>query len=321
MVWLASLRSARPRAIRRTLPPAVGVMIVVWLSLTAAAPAHVRSAWHPVGSAMLQDGRLGLTESFPGLAGAAWQVPAVKLPPRFQATFDFALSEPMGAADGFAFVIQGASADALGGAGGGLGYTGIPNSVAVEFDTWANSASDFGSPTSVADPSVPHISIHTRGPQPNDVDEQYSLGSSTDVPFLSDGARHSVMIRYQRRTLSVTLDGQPKLSVPINIGERLELRHRRVWFGFTAATGAATQRHEILSYRLKRAGGCHASRESWTLRFPALVRSDREHSECSDSPKEREDPPSEHRNDSPSEHRNDSPSEHRHDSPSEDNDD
>lgn len=241
----------------RCLFVAIGAALSLSLSLASTAPAHVRTPWHTVGNATVQDGRLVLTEPVPGQAGAAWQVPPARLQP-FQAAFDFALSEPGGAADGFAFVIQGASADALGGAGGGLGYTGIPSSIAVEFDTWANSAAEFGSPTSVDDPSVPHISVHTRGPQPNDVDEQYSLGVSTDIPFLSDGARHSVVISYRRHTLSVTFDGQPKLSVPIDLAERLGLRHRPAWFGFTAATGGAWQRHEILSYRLRTGARCYA---------------------------------------------------------------
>jgi len=324
MACLASLRSRRPRAIRRILPPAVGVMVAVWLTLPATAPAQIRSAWNPVGSATLQDGRLVLTESSNFLAGAAWRLPAVKLPPKFKAAFDFAVSEPMGLgpADGFAFVIQGFSPDALGGLGGGLGYTGMPNSVAVEFDTWANSASDFGSPTSVADPAVPHISIHTRGPQPNDVDEQYSLGASTDVPFLSDGTRHSVVIRYKRHMLSVTLDGQPKLRVPINLRERLEFRNRCVWFGFTAATGGGTERHEILSYRLKRGKGKDDSRCDDKPDAPSDDKkgppSDDEKAPPSD---DKEDSPSEDEEDSRSEDDEDSRSEDEADSPSEDDED
>jgi len=44
-------------------------------------------------------------------------------------------------ADGFAFVLQNAANNALGGGGGGLGYVGIGNSVALAFDVWnANTA-------------------------------------------------------------------------------------------------------------------------------------------------------------------------------------
>ena len=41
-------------------------------------------------------------------------------------------------ADGVAFVLQGQSAAELGEGGAQMGYGGIPNSLAVEFDTWYN---------------------------------------------------------------------------------------------------------------------------------------------------------------------------------------
>src|SRR5262249_51602091 len=41
-------------------------------------------------------------------------------------------------ADGMTFIIQGGSPVAVGGAGGGLAYVGIPNSVAVKFDLFDN---------------------------------------------------------------------------------------------------------------------------------------------------------------------------------------
>src|SRR5262249_24084890 len=40
--------------------------------------------------------------------------------------------------DGFTFVIQAVSSLAVGAGGGGLGYQGIPNSVAIKFDTFNN---------------------------------------------------------------------------------------------------------------------------------------------------------------------------------------
>ena len=66
-------------------------------------------------------------------------------------------------ADGFTFVIQnsdsslfgGGGSSALGSTGGGLGYAGIPNSLAVEFDTWFNPV--------LGDPNGNHISVHTAG--------------------------------------------------------------------------------------------------------------------------------------------------------------
>ena len=54
----------------------------------------------------------------------------------FATTFDFQLTSA--AADGFAFVIQGAANTALGSSGSGLGYEGIGTSAAVKFDLFDN---------------------------------------------------------------------------------------------------------------------------------------------------------------------------------------
>jgi hypothetical protein len=53
----------------------------------------------------------------------------------FSTEFTFQIPQSTGA-DGFAFVIQGNSPTTLGAAGGGLGYFGMPKSLAVKFDTF-----------------------------------------------------------------------------------------------------------------------------------------------------------------------------------------
>src|ERR1051325_8180801 len=67
-----------------------------------------------------------------------------------------------GGADGFAFVLEATSAPSLG--TGGLGYGGIANSLAVEFDTWSN--------TSQSDPDDHYISVHSRGTGANSFEEK-----------------------------------------------------------------------------------------------------------------------------------------------------
>src|SRR5262249_55970560 len=59
----------------------------------------------------------------------------------FTNSFTYKESPQVGAADGSTFIMQTDTrgANAVGGAGGGLGYTGIANSIAVKFDIW-NSA-------------------------------------------------------------------------------------------------------------------------------------------------------------------------------------
>jgi hypothetical protein len=82
-------------------------------------------------------------------------------------------------ADGFAFVIQNQDALALGRRGSGLGYEGIKNSLAVEFDTFFNEDQ--------FDPYENHVSVHTRGwRQANSANHTNSIASSVEIPNLAD---------------------------------------------------------------------------------------------------------------------------------------
>ena len=78
-----------------------------------------------------------------------------------------------------AFVIQAENATALGGIGKDIGYGGITNSLAIEFDTYHNYEE--------VDPYENHISIHTRGwRNPNNASHHYTLGETNNVPDLTD---------------------------------------------------------------------------------------------------------------------------------------
>ncbi len=82
----------------------------------------------------------------------------------FNTDFNFQLTNAN--ADGFTFAIQNNSASALGGAGGGLGYSGIPKSVAIKFDLYSNageSADSTGIFTNGAMPTVPSIDLTGTG--------------------------------------------------------------------------------------------------------------------------------------------------------------
>merc|ERR1711968_193504 len=69
-----------------------------------------------------------------------------------------------------------------------MGYQGIVNSLAVEFDTYYN--------PELIEPYENHISVQTRGWRyPNSANESFSLASSVAVPDLTDG-EHTVKIEY-----------------------------------------------------------------------------------------------------------------------------
>lgn len=109
-------------------------------------------------------------------AGAAWYAQKQRVDSTFETVFQFNLNpSDSNAADGFAFVIQNDSDTALGGDASDLGFAGIPNSLAVEFDTFEGS-----------DPSLHRISVQTAGLEPNSSHWDYSLGSTTDIPAMWD---------------------------------------------------------------------------------------------------------------------------------------
>jgi hypothetical protein len=168
------------------------------------------------------------------IGGAAWYAAEKSLVAGgFETTFQFQLGSSAGGTgwDGFAFVIQNSSALELRGGEFKLGYHGLPNSVAVEFDT--NLDSHLG------DPGPDHISVHTGGAGANSVDESYSLGSyNVQGIVLDDAEPHSAKIAYTPGSLSVYLDDltTPVLTVAIDLAATLDLDLGRAWVGFTAGT-------------------------------------------------------------------------------------
>ena len=102
-----------------------------------------------------------------------------------------------GGTDGLAFVIQNASTgiNSVGASACGIGYHGITNSLAVEFDTWLNSSGDWGA-GGVADPNSNHVSVQTRGVDPNSADHRYSLGAASPAFNLDNNVAHTAMVQY-----------------------------------------------------------------------------------------------------------------------------
>ena len=201
-----------------------------------------------VGAASVTERRLRLTPAQNGKVGAAWLKKRQCVALGFETTFRFQMSgRPEGGgagADGFAFVVQDANATARG-APGTPGFQGIRSSLAVEFDPyyWNIGEQVHGQ----------HISVQTDGTAPNRSSPAFSLGILT-APFkLDDNQAHSATIRYVPGTLSIFLDGQADaaLAVPVELETMLSLDDGRAWVGFTAATGAINQAHDILDWQFR----------------------------------------------------------------------
>ncbi|MEE2941670.1 MAG: hypothetical protein VX460_14885, partial [Planctomycetota bacterium] len=188
-----------------------------------------------VGSAAQVNSLLRLTPADNGQVGAAWFTQRQNVVDPFVCEFTVRM---MGAADGMAFVIQRSAQNASGGGGGSLGYSGVPNSIAIELDTFVNGA----------DPSENHVAVHTEGTSPNSADAPAVVLSSL-VPDLNDGGTHTVRIEYAPGALRVSVDGaEPTIQVDLDIASTLSLGGGEAWVGFTAATGGLNQTHDVLSW-------------------------------------------------------------------------
>jgi len=197
-----------------------------------------------IGSAIQSTNKLRLTVAeVDGQTGAVWDSTQQEIQTGFQTIFQFQLIPPANdnPADGFAFVIQNDSIDATATvAGQNIGFTGIPNCLAIKFDTYQNAG----------DPNNNFVSVQSRGTLPNDADVQYSLGYTTNIPHLVDGNIHTVKINYSPDTLLIFIDNLtvPVLVVDVKIDSLLKLNNSKAWVGFTASTGAETETAYILNW-------------------------------------------------------------------------
>ncbi|MFA4937343.1 MAG: alpha/beta hydrolase [Patescibacteria group bacterium] len=195
-----------------------------------------------ISNAYSVDGKLRLTKNTKMQRGAIWFQARQVVADTFETIFRFQLTGCGGLggrADGFAFVIQNSGDSVIGLNGGGIGYSGIVNSVAIEFDTYKNS-----------DPNNNHISIQSRGTLANSHLHTYSLGYITSIPNLANGSIYQVKISYAADTIKVYFSdfNSPVLSVPINLGSLLSLDSGKAWVGFTASTGNGYENHDILCW-------------------------------------------------------------------------
>jgi Bacterial lectin len=240
--------------------------LLILLSGNAPQPAAAQAtlpAMTLVGNAVLLTDRLRLTVDHPAHTGAAWLVEKQQVQDGFTATVDWQITKTAReGAEGFAFVIHNADvpfpASAIGTGRNGLGYAGLPNSLAVEFDTVQNLPGDFGMGTH-GDPNDNHISVQSRGKEANNANTDFSLGFTTQtepaIPLFTRG-RHTAKIVYTPGNpdapghIAVYLDNMetPVLTANVNLAELLSLDKGSAWVGFTAATGRRAQFHDIYSF-------------------------------------------------------------------------
>jgi hypothetical protein len=146
-------------------------------------------------------------------------------------------------ADGLAFVVQ-TNSNSVGSVGGGIGYSGISNSLGIEFDTYDNS---LGS----GDPNGNHVAINTGG------NLSSPLGVQTVANRLNDGNLWYAWVDYDGNTdnLEVRLGNSAtrpaSALLSTNVDLTTVLGSTNAFVGFTSATGSGYGNHDIVSWEFR----------------------------------------------------------------------
>lgn len=185
-----------------------------------------------------------------GQSGSAFLTNPINLANQasFSTFFTFRISNPLGisdndgqGADGIVFVVQTVS-NTAGGAGGGIGYTGIADSLGVEFDTWNNGSG-------LNDPNGNHVGINLDG----------SFNGATQMigTRMNNGADWFAWIDYNGATnlIEVRLSetnarpGAATLSRAADLAAILG--QTTAFIGFTSGTGSAGGFHDIVNWQFR----------------------------------------------------------------------
>ena len=192
-----------------------------------------------IGSAHREGNRIILTPNERSQRGAFWSNEKVDLTKNFTVKANLYLGNRPQGADGIAFVIQNSpqGKNAIGALGGGLGYGGIKNSFAIEFDTWKNPRDINGN----------HLGFDING----------SLNSKVAIPLpqpLESGKEIPVTIKWNylgnnRAQVNVEIFGQT-YSYTLNNIEQL-FGGKEAYIGFTGATGGERNLQYVANPRIE----------------------------------------------------------------------
>jgi len=155
----------------------------------------------------------------------------------FTTRFRFRIS-PGATADGFTFCIQGGEPTAVGEPAGGLGYQGVPASVAVKFDLCGN---DGEGPNSTG--------LFLDGAKPSNPGSIDLTPSGVD---LHGGRAYDAMIDYKGKKLTLNIvdaeDKAKKFSHAFDVDVPAAVHGSTAFVGFTGGTGGPSANQDILSW-------------------------------------------------------------------------
>ena len=158
----------------------------------------------------------------------------------FRSSFSFTIDGSIAGGDGFTFAIHNdpLGAEAVGGRGAGIGYAGLLNGVAVEFDTRKNNF----------DPNDNHIAITSVGVQ--------NPLAIRDPDFdINDGGTYYAWVEYNGTSdvMAVYVSEsalKPALALLKTTVDLESIVGSDPYFGFTGGTGNKFNSHKILNWQL-----------------------------------------------------------------------
>jgi hypothetical protein len=210
-----------------------------------------------VGDTTTTGGQLEVTPAAIGQSGAAYSTTAVTLgaSDTFSTQFQFQFTNTGGVdpADGITFVLA-ANPSGLGAGGVGLGYQGVPNSVAIEFDTFENGGDDSDSN---------HVAIDTDGNILDlDLTDPYGNGNcGFPTTYLAagcfaNGDIWTVNMSFNGSSLSLSVFDTTQEGAPFTIYSGLPINFasflgsNNAYVGFTGGTGSGWEQQDILNWQL-----------------------------------------------------------------------
>jgi murein DD-endopeptidase MepM/ murein hydrolase activator NlpD len=208
------------------------------------------------GATITSSGGLQLTDGGGDEARTAFSSTQVNVQ-SFISTFMFQLTNAN--ADGFTFTVQSIGSASVGRTGGGLGYAGIGNSVAVGFQLYS------------AGNEVNLVGLWTNGASP---DATPGMSMSSSSINLHSGDMFKVILSYNGTTLSMYIRDLNQsnfhfftsfpIDIPGTVGSNV------AYVGFTAGDGGLTSTQDILSWSYINTTGTSGT-FVWPVDSPAVV--------------------------------------------------
>ncbi len=217
-----------------------------------------------LGMANVTNSSVELTNLHQFASGAIWYDKKVPVKKGFSTEFSFFLSNgtnndvvesTLPGADGIALVIQNSGTNLLGLAGGGIGYEGIRNGVALEIDSYINKERN--------DPENDHVGLMTCGIN-GEISSDHGSKTCLGAANLVNPALNAVHDKYYCKVvysepyhqLTAYLDKTGEFKSPVMVVDNFDItkymslaNDEFAYIGITSATGSAAERHWISSWK------------------------------------------------------------------------